>query len=62
MVIIIQTIIIAFVALVGLAVISSAIKEVMIEKEKTEQRKLDFSIAATEKLSFKQIEEMRNWK
>lgn len=62
MVIIIQTITIALVALLGMTVIVNAIKEVMVEKEKTEQRKIEFSIVATEKLSFKQIEDMRDWK
>ncbi|MFE2840190.1 hypothetical protein [Aerococcus urinaeequi] len=60
--VIIQTFIIAITALLGMTVITNAIKEVMVEKEKTEQRKIEFSIAATEKMSFKQIEEMRNWK
>lgn len=52
MVIIIQTAIIAFVSLVGMTVIINAIKEVMVEKEKTEQRKIEL---------FKQMEEMGNW-
>ena len=52
MVIIIQTTIIAFVSLVGMTMITNAIKEVMVEKEKTEQRKIEL---------FKQMEEMGNW-
>lgn len=50
--VIIQTFIIAITALLGMTVITNAIKEVMVEKEKTEQRKIEL---------FKQMEEMGNW-
>lgn len=58
MVIIIQTFIIALVALLGMTVIVNAIKEVMVEKEKTEQTQLILSIEMTKKYSPEQIEYM----
>lgn len=58
MVIIIQTTIIAFVSLVGMTVITNAIKEVMVEKEKTKQSELLLSIEIAKKYSPEEIEYM----
>lgn len=58
MVIIIQTTIIAFVSLVGMTVTTNAIKEVMVEKEKTKQSELLLSIEIAKKYSPEEIEYM----
>lgn len=58
MVIIIQTTLIAFVSLVGMTVITNAIKEVMVEKEKTKQSELLLAIEMAKKYSPEEIEYM----
>lgn len=54
--VIIQTFIIAITALLGMTVITNAIKEVMIEKEKTKQSELLLSIEMAKKYSPEDIE------
>lgn len=54
--VIIQTFIIAITALLGMTVITNAIKEVMVEKEKTKQSELLLSIEMTKKYSPEDIE------
>ena len=60
--VIIQTFIIAITALLGMTVITNAIKEVMVEKEKTKQSELLFSIEMAKKYSPEEIERMAKLK